>query len=261
MIDATHLKAHRTAARFRLRSDADRYGVDRTSSPLFPRLSGSEPPRNSVHASGHGPRQTGNGIRSHSLAIFGEPLGIREPVSHLATRRIATFPFLSKDREEKRDRIMLIREAMLLRLAARTNTSPAPGQTDMTKQGWFDRHGIEAGHVLRRVMALDVEVIGLRDHGARFARGRLLVQRLLGIDGASRIHIRDRFIARGRERRSHALLHRRQRSRVSRATHRPTLIQGEDLTRAEGRPSTNAPTAPIRCPSPGRAAGLRRGHG
>lgn len=63
------------------------------------------------------------------------------------------------------------------RLPACANASPTTGEADFAEEVAADFERIEPGHVSGRVLAFDVEAIGLRNHALRVARRAARVQR------------------------------------------------------------------------------------
>ena len=81
--------------------------------------------------------------------------------------------------EEQFNRVLLLLEVMNLELASGSDASPTPHKTGLSEEGRFDRHGIEARHVVLGIRAFDIEVIGLCDHGEKIAQSGPCVQRQL----------------------------------------------------------------------------------
>ncbi|CAH1648243.1 hypothetical protein CHELA40_20007 [Chelatococcus asaccharovorans] len=80
------------------------------------------------------------------------------------SRPIAPAPLHAQQFEEKSDGFTFLVETVLDAAAVRTYASPTPNEARLAEQGLFDRERVEAGHVAPRVMAFDIEAIGLRDH-------------------------------------------------------------------------------------------------
>lgn len=79
--------------------------------------------------------------------------------------------------KEEFDRFLLMRKVMNLHLPSATNAPPSTGQTRVAKQRRLDRDRIEARHVLLRLGALDIEMVGLGDHACRIGNFAAAVQR------------------------------------------------------------------------------------
>lgn len=94
-------------------------------------------------------------------------------------RAVPALAFVAQQGQEELHRVFLLVEMMLHGLATRAYAPPSAGQADVPKQGRLDRHGVEAGHVLRGIRSLDVKLVGLRDHQKRIALCESVVQRLL----------------------------------------------------------------------------------
>ena len=96
-----------------------------------------------------------------------------------SSRPIATFSFLSDEVEKQAHSLLFPAEMMDHHLSFRSNAAPLPQETNVAEEVRFDRHGIVACHVSRCIGALDVKLIGLRDHGARIVDAGGRVQRHL----------------------------------------------------------------------------------
>lgn len=94
-------------------------------------------------------------------------------------RAVPALTFATQQLQEQLHRVVFFVEMMLHGLATRADAPPSAGQADVPKQGRLDRHGVEAGHVLRGIRSLDVKLVGLRDHKERIALFGSVVQRLL----------------------------------------------------------------------------------
>lgn len=92
-------------------------------------------------------------------------------------RSIATGPLLPRQVEEQSDRFFLPPEMMDPHLPQGPDPPPSTYQTGFSEQRRGNLHGVEAGHVLRGVSSLDVELVGLRDHIHRVADHGQSVQR------------------------------------------------------------------------------------
>ena len=60
-----------------------------------------------------------------------------------------------------------------------TRCDPSPCQARLAEQGWSNRQRIEACHVLFRIPAFDVDLVGLDEHRGTFVLSTLHVQRHL----------------------------------------------------------------------------------
>jgi len=94
--------------------------------------------------------------------------------SHL---QLAACPLLAQDVEEQMDGIFFPLEMMRLLLACRADAAPSSGEAGRSEQRRLYGHRIVAGHVSRRVAALDIELVRLRDHGGIVADRDIVVQR------------------------------------------------------------------------------------
>ncbi len=68
-------------------------------------------------------------------------------------------------------------EDVLFLLAMPADASPSPDQTGLSKHCLPDFHGVIARHVLCRIRAFDIEVVGLYNHAAMIAKQYRNVQR------------------------------------------------------------------------------------
>lgn len=97
-------------------------------------------------------------------------------MSSIKSGAIAARPLSSQKIKKQRDSFTLIIEAVLGNSAPRTDPTPTPDKTNLPEQRFLDQQGIEAGHILVRVSALDIEAILLHDHADRIAQPESGVQ-------------------------------------------------------------------------------------
>jgi hypothetical protein len=83
---------------------------------------------------------------------------------------IAARPLGSQKTKKQRDGLDLIVEGVLDNPAVCADPAPTPDKTNLPEQRLLDRQGIEAGHILVRVSAFDIEAILLHDHADRIAQ-------------------------------------------------------------------------------------------
>ncbi len=88
---------------------------------------------------------------------------------HRCARPITAFPLLSEQIEKQLDGFLFPSEMMDHHLSLASDAAPFPEQAHIAKEVRFDRHGVIACHVPGGVRALDVEMVGLRDHERRIA--------------------------------------------------------------------------------------------
>jgi hypothetical protein len=84
---------------------------------------------------------------------------------------------LSEEIEKKDHGLSLSFEMVAHCLAFRSDTSPTPRQARFAKQVGLDGHRIKAGHVLRDVRPLDIQVVRLGDHAGMIVFPKFPVQR------------------------------------------------------------------------------------
>jgi hypothetical protein len=90
-------------------------------------------------------------------------------MSSIKSGSVAARPLGTKNTEKQRDSFALLLEGVLDSPATRPDPAPSPHKADLAEQRFLDRQSIEAGHVVVRVLAFDVEAIVLRDHADRIA--------------------------------------------------------------------------------------------
>ena len=119
----------------------------------------------------------------NGLAVIAEDTRDVASLSSLASlrrsRHIAARFFVAGKVEKEHHSIVLVFEMMHNALPGCSNAAPAPDEAGLSEQASGDFHGIEPGHVLRRVRSFCIDMIGLVDHTDRFADPAFLVQREL----------------------------------------------------------------------------------
>lgn len=79
--------------------------------------------------------------------------------------------------EKEPDSVALLFEMMDERLSGCPNPPPPTREARLTEEGFGDLHGVIARHVLRRIFALGIEMVGLLDHVGRVAQSARTIQR------------------------------------------------------------------------------------
>lgn len=98
---------------------------------------------------------------------------------HVWSSSVTPGSLRSQQVEKHRHCLFFPIKVMHHRLSPGADASPAACQTRCAEQSRLDRKRIEARHVLCRVGAFDIEMIGLSEHGTRIADRRIQVQRHL----------------------------------------------------------------------------------
>lgn len=80
-------------------------------------------------------------------------------------RGIASVSLAARQVEKQGDRFFFVREIMGQFLPVRSNPTPAASQADFSEQCAFNGKGIKPRHVLTPIGSLDINPVGLRDHG------------------------------------------------------------------------------------------------
>jgi len=93
-------------------------------------------------------------------------------------RSIPARPLLTGELQEQVDSILLPLEMLDPLLPGSANAAPLPDETCLPEQRRINLHGIVAGHVPARILALDVDLVRLGYHAGIFRRLDRAVQRL-----------------------------------------------------------------------------------